>query len=109
MGKSKQKAFTKYQKRWSEASKGDVGPMSAELERIKKYCQVVRAVCHTQISKVKFTLGSTRLPSPNRDQQEDLPHWQAHQGGPQQLQYRDGFDREGTHSHGRFFALRRSE
>merc|ERR1712226_256195 len=52
--KSKQKAFTKYQKRWSEASKGDAGPMSAELERIKKYCQVVRAVCHTQISKVKF-------------------------------------------------------
>jgi large subunit ribosomal protein L3e len=53
--KSKQKAFTKYQKRWSEASKGDNAPMSAELERIKKYCQVVRAVCHTQISKCKLT------------------------------------------------------
>merc|ERR1712160_123256 len=53
--KSKQKAFTKYQKRWSEASKGDAGPMSAELDRIKKYCQVVRAVCHTQIGKMKFT------------------------------------------------------
>jgi large subunit ribosomal protein L3e len=53
--KSKQKAFTKYQKRWSEATKGETAPMAAELERIKKYCQVVRAVCHTQISKAKLT------------------------------------------------------
>merc|ERR1719491_1549680 len=29
--------------------------MNAELDRIKKYCQVVRAVCHTQIGKMKFT------------------------------------------------------
>merc|ERR1712178_532119 len=50
---SKQKAFTKYQKRWGEASK-DGTPMAAEVERAKKYCQVIRAVCHTQVGKVKI-------------------------------------------------------
>jgi large subunit ribosomal protein L3e len=53
--KSKQKAFTKYQKRWSEASKSsEASPMSAEIERAKKYCQVIRAICHTQVGKVKI-------------------------------------------------------
>jgi len=52
--KSKKKAFTKYQKRWSEASKGSEAPMAAEIERAKKYCQVIRAICHTQIGKVKI-------------------------------------------------------
>merc|ERR1719195_112426 len=52
--KSKQKAFTKYQKRWSDASKGsDASPMAAEIDRAKKYCQVIRAICHTQVSKAK--------------------------------------------------------
>ncbi|CAK9012987.1 60S ribosomal protein L3 [Durusdinium trenchii] len=50
---SKQKAFTKYQKRWSESSK-DGSPMTAEVERAKKYCQVIRAICHTQVGKVKI-------------------------------------------------------
>merc|ERR1712113_1059495 len=46
---------TKYQKRWSDASKGSDGaPMAAEVERAKKYCQVIRAICHTQVSKVKI-------------------------------------------------------
>merc|ERR1711988_195646 len=53
-GKSKQKAFTKYQKKWSEAQKGSSQPMAAEIERAKKYCQVIRAICHTQIGKVKI-------------------------------------------------------
>jgi len=53
--KSKQKAFTKYQKRWSDASKASEGsPMAAEIDRAKKYCQVIRAICHTQVSKVKI-------------------------------------------------------
>jgi len=52
--KSKQKAFTKYQKRWSDASKASESPMAAEMERAKKYCQVIRAICHTQVSKVKI-------------------------------------------------------
>merc|ERR1712127_1003214 len=46
--KTKQKAFTKYQKRWSDASKASESPMAAEIERAKKYCQVIRAICHTQ-------------------------------------------------------------
>merc|ERR1712226_810103 len=53
--KSKQKAFSKYQKRWSEASKGGESvPMATEIERAKKYCQVIRAICHTQVGKVKI-------------------------------------------------------
>jgi len=51
--KSKKKAFTKYQKRWTEASK-DGSPMAAEVERAKKYCQVIRAICHTQVGKCKI-------------------------------------------------------
>merc|ERR1711870_7393 len=52
---SKKKAFTKYQKRWSDASKSsDASPMATEIERAKKYCQVIRAICHTQVSKVKI-------------------------------------------------------
>merc|ERR1712151_300524 len=52
--KAKHKAFAKYQKKWSEAQKGSEEPMDAELKRAKKYCQVIRAICHTQISKVKL-------------------------------------------------------
>merc|ERR1712087_55973 len=53
--RSKKKAFTKYQKRWSDASKGSEGaPMATEIERAKKYCQVIRGICHTQVSKVKI-------------------------------------------------------
>mmetsp|Transcript_71166 Transcript_71166/g.161671 ORF Transcript_71166/g.161671 Transcript_71166/m.161671 type:complete len:433 (-) Transcript_71166:113-1411(-) len=49
--KCKQKAFTKYQKRWSDASKEGGAPMNAEIERVKKYCTAVRAICHTQVTK----------------------------------------------------------
>merc|ERR1719145_514207 len=28
--------------------------MATEIERAKKYCQVIRAICHTQVSKVKI-------------------------------------------------------
>jgi large subunit ribosomal protein L3e len=53
--KSKQKAFTKYAKRWETANKTAEGSaMSTEIERAKKYCQVVRAICHTQIGKFKI-------------------------------------------------------
>jgi len=52
--KCKQKAFTKYQKRWEETSKAEKTPMEAEIERAKKYCQVIRAICHTQVTKVKI-------------------------------------------------------
>jgi large subunit ribosomal protein L3e len=47
--RSKQKAFTKYAKKYNENNK-----MEKEIERAKNYCTVVRAICHTQISKVKI-------------------------------------------------------
>jgi len=49
--KSKQKAFTKYQKRYEENKDA---PMAAEIDRAKKYCQVIRAICHTQPSLAKI-------------------------------------------------------
>jgi large subunit ribosomal protein L3e len=52
--KAKHKAFTKYQKKWSDAAKGSEAPMATEINRAKKYCQVIRAICHTQIGKVKI-------------------------------------------------------
>jgi large subunit ribosomal protein L3e len=44
--KSKKKAFTKYAKRYSENNGSSV---ARELERIKKYCTVVRVLAHTQV------------------------------------------------------------
>jgi len=53
--RAKHKAFTKY----SKAFYGDDGKtfsqkIDTQLQRIKDYCQVVRAICHTQVSKVKI-------------------------------------------------------
>lgn len=47
---SKKKAFTNYAKKYAEGHKD----ITRELERIKKYCSVVRVIAHTQISKVKI-------------------------------------------------------
>ena len=47
---SKKKAFTKYAKKAAEKPQ----EIEAELERIKKNCQVVRVLAHTQIRKVKL-------------------------------------------------------
>lgn len=46
--KSKKKAFTKYQKRVGKDG------FDTEIERAKKYCQVIRAICHTQPTKAKI-------------------------------------------------------
>merc|ERR1712098_880431 len=48
--KSKQKAFTKYAKKYA----GESNKMEKEIKRAKDYCQVIRAICHTQISKIKL-------------------------------------------------------
>ena len=44
--KSKKKAFTKASKKWED----DLGKkeIAKELNQIKKYCSVVRLICHTQ-------------------------------------------------------------
>eukprot|EP01134_Creolimax_fragrantissima_P007635 CFRG7635T1 len=49
--KSKKKAFTKYAKKWGD----DNGKkeIEGELERMKKYCTVVRAIVHTQNDKIR--------------------------------------------------------
>merc|ERR1719460_2784515 len=46
--------MTKYQKKWESTKKEGGVPMETEIERAKKYCQVIRAICHTQVSKVKI-------------------------------------------------------
>ncbi|ORX91506.1 60S ribosomal protein L3 [Basidiobolus meristosporus CBS 931.73] len=48
--RSKKKAFTKYAKKHADGAK----PILRELERIKKYCTVVRVLAHTQVRKVKI-------------------------------------------------------
>lgn len=47
---SKKKAFTKYAKKFAENGK----PVERDLERIRKYCSVVRVLVHTQIKKVSL-------------------------------------------------------
>ncbi len=49
---SKKKAFAKYaQKYKADGSKPDI---DKELNRMKKYCQVIRVIAHTQVSKLKL-------------------------------------------------------
>ncbi len=47
--KSKKKAFTKYAKKYTEGK----GSIEAELDTLKKHCEVIRAIVHTQVRKVK--------------------------------------------------------
>ena len=56
--KSKKKAFTKYAKKHSENSGASV---TRELERIKKYCTVVRLLAHTQIRKTPLKQKKAHL------------------------------------------------
>jgi large subunit ribosomal protein L3e len=48
---AKKKAFTRYQKLYANREK----TIDRELERIKKYCSVVRVIAHTDIKKVRLT------------------------------------------------------
>jgi len=50
--RSKQKAFTKYAKRFADETGKTI--MQREIERMKKYCTVVRVIAHTQIRKIKL-------------------------------------------------------
>jgi large subunit ribosomal protein L3e len=47
---SKKKAFTKYAKKAAEKPQD----IEAEIDRIKKYCSVVRVLAHTQVRKLKL-------------------------------------------------------
>jgi large subunit ribosomal protein L3e len=48
---SKKKAFTKYQKKVLDSRGRSI---YAELARVRKYCSVVRVICHTQIRKLNL-------------------------------------------------------
>merc|ERR1712137_1407766 len=48
--RSKKKAFDRYAARIGESDKD----LQQELARVKKYCQVVRLICHTDIRKCKL-------------------------------------------------------
>jgi len=46
---SKKKAFSKYAAKWSDEKN-----ITRELDRIKKYCQVIRVIVHTQLNKLNL-------------------------------------------------------
>jgi large subunit ribosomal protein L3e len=56
--RSKKKAFTRYAAKLADESNKD---REKELLRIKKYCQVVRVLAHTQIKKLKFRQKKAHL------------------------------------------------
>jgi large subunit ribosomal protein L3e len=56
--RSKKKAFTKYAKKHSENNGASI---TRELERIKKYCTVVRVLAHTQIRKTPLKQKKAHL------------------------------------------------
>jgi len=55
--KSKKKAFTNYAKKAVSAD----STVAKDLERIKKYCQVVRVLVHTQIRKTPLSQKKAHL------------------------------------------------
>jgi large subunit ribosomal protein L3e len=46
---SKKKAFSKYVSKWSDEKN-----ITSQLDRIKRYCQVVRVIVHTQMDKLNL-------------------------------------------------------
>lgn len=56
--RSKKKAFTKYEKKYSTEGHKDI---TRELERIKKYCSVVRVIAHTQIQKIGLRIKKAHV------------------------------------------------
>merc|ERR1711941_252233 len=57
--RSKQKAFTKYTKKWSEAQKGKT--IDRDLARIKKRADVVRVIAHTQVSLLRLRVKKAHI------------------------------------------------
>jgi large subunit ribosomal protein L3e len=56
--RAKKKAYTKYAKKYSEDGGKDI---EAELERIKKFCSVVRVIAHTQVKKLNLRLKKAHI------------------------------------------------
>jgi len=53
--RSKKKAFKKYEANYNEAD------VNARLDRMKKYCKVIRVIVHTQMDKVNFRQKKAHL------------------------------------------------
>lgn len=56
--RAKRKAFTHYAARVADPNNTD---QQHELDRIKKFCQVVRLICHTDIGKIKLRQKKAHL------------------------------------------------
>jgi large subunit ribosomal protein L3e len=56
--RSKRKAFDRYAARTAQADNADI---KHELARMKKYCQVIRVLAHTQIKKIKLRQKKAHL------------------------------------------------
>jgi large subunit ribosomal protein L3e len=56
--RAKKKAYTKYAKKYSEDGGKDI---EVELERIKKFCSVVRVIAHTQVKKLNLRLKKAHI------------------------------------------------
>jgi len=57
---SKKRAFTNYAKRYEEKADSK-RHVNRDIQRIQKYCQVVRVLCSTQIEKVKLRQRKAHL------------------------------------------------
>jgi len=55
--KSKKKAYTKYSKKYEDGAKD----IDHELNRIKKFCTVVRVIAHTQVSKLNLRIKKAHI------------------------------------------------
>jgi large subunit ribosomal protein L3e len=57
---AKKKAFSKYAERWKEDAKSKKS-VQRDLERVKKYCTIVRVLAQTQLDKVNFRQKKAHL------------------------------------------------
>merc|ERR1712127_168796 len=56
--KSKRKAYSKYAKKYTENDGKDI---EAELERIAKFCKVVRVITHSQVKKLHLRVKKAHI------------------------------------------------
>jgi len=56
--RSKKKAFDRYAQRVADESNKDI---EQEIARMKKYCQVIRLICHTDMNKLKLRQKKAHL------------------------------------------------
>ena len=57
---AKKKAFTKYDEKWKQDDKSKTS-IKRDMDRIKKYCQVVRVLACSQMSKLNLRQRKAHL------------------------------------------------